>query len=209
MRKPKYDKDMMPEPSDTAVLMWGMTAEMYNMAIGLNRIYELNLTRDDDLMVNTVVCPCFTYTDDIRQLFYVLIGNPRFSGGLGGRMNYYDAILMIIGDDAWNMQQKIYGDYSGMRPLPDYFDWQGQALYEALRESMATVTHTDYFDFRDETAPKSSVYANFSEKVSSKISGYFKELEACLKAIIWAIGDTPDNMYLHPTGGHNVGYGSA
>ena len=32
MRKPKYDKDMMPEPSDTAVLMWGMTAVAWHVS---------------------------------------------------------------------------------------------------------------------------------------------------------------------------------
>ena len=186
----------MPEPKDTAVLMWGMSSELYSLAIGLNNIYDLSFTRDDDLRVitnlRTVECPCFTYTDDVRQLFYVLIGNPIFSGGLGGRMNYYNAILMINGEGAWDMQQQIYGDFFGMRPLPDPFDWKEQRLFEVLRDTMSTITHTDYFDFRNEDAPRSSVYANFSEKASSKISGYFKELATCLEAVIWSIGDATD-----------------
>ena len=57
---------------------------------------------------------------------------------------------------------------------------------------MGTVTHTDYFDFRDESAPRSSVYSNFSERAASKINSYFKELVATLEAVIWAIGDAPD-----------------
>ncbi|MBO4588391.1 MAG: hypothetical protein J5711_05765 [Bacteroidales bacterium] len=196
MRKPVYDKDLVPEPSDTAVVMWGMSSETYTLAAGLNEVYGLNLTRDDDLMVNsslqTVVCPCFTYTDAIRQMFYVLLGNPIFSGGLGGRMNYYNAILLINGDGAWDMQQRIYGDFYGMRPLPDPFDWRECERYEALRGIMGSVTHTDYFDFRDESAPRSSVYSNFSERAASKINSYFKELVTCLESVIWAIGDAPD-----------------
>lgn len=196
MRKPKYDKDLMPEPSDTAVLVWAMSAEPYSMAMGLNEIYGLNLTRDDDLMVNTslqtVVCPCFTFTDDIRQMFYVLIGNPILSGGLGGRMNNYNAILMINGDNAWDMQQRMYGDFCGMRPKPEEFDWRECQRYETLRNMAASVIQTDYFDLRDETAPRSSVYSNFSERATSKINTYFKELEICLESVMLAIGDALD-----------------
>ena len=76
--------------------------------------------------------------------------------------------------------------------VPDPYDWQEQRLFEVLKETISTVTHTDYFDFRDETNPRSSVYASFSEKASSKISGYFKELATCLEAVIWSIGDATD-----------------
>lgn len=200
MRKPKYDKDLMPTTADTAVLMFNRPDELYGLAISLNEIYGLGFVRDDDLMVSTgrgpIVCPCYTWTDDLRQLFYVLIGNPIFSGGLGGRMNYYHAILMINGDYAWDCQRKMYNDIYGNVPVPPEYDWKGQQCYSALQSLRSSVAQIDYFDFRNEAAPVSSVYANFSAKVTDRINSYFHELDICLKTIIWAIGETPDNDYL-------------
>ena len=200
MRKPRYDKELMPTTADTAVLMWNRPHELYGLAVSLNGVYGLNLVRDDDLTVITgrgpVKCPCYTYTDNTRQLFYVLIGNPVFSGGLGGRMNYYNAILMITGDYAWDCQSEIYSQVSGTVTVPPEFDWKATMRYEQLRELRSTVTQIDYFDFRDELSPISSVYAGFSENTANKISGYFRELDTCLQAIIAAVGDTPDNDYL-------------
>ena len=77
----------MPTTADTAVLLWGRpNGQLYSLATSLNEIYALRFVRDDDLVVPTgrgpVVCPCFTCSDDVRQLFYVLVGNPIFGGGL-------------------------------------------------------------------------------------------------------------------------------
>ena len=200
MRKPKYDKELMPTTADTAVLMFNRPDELYGLAISLNEIYDLNLVRDDDLIVSTgrgpIDCPCFTYTDNLRQIFYVLIGNPIFSGGLGGRMNYYHAILMINGDFAWDCQRKMYNDIYSNVPVPPEYDWKGQQSYSALQSLRSSVAQIDYFDFRNEDAPVSSVYANFSAKVTDRINSYLHELDICLKTIIWAIGETPDNDYL-------------
>jgi len=187
----------MPTTADTAVLMWNRPDEIYGLAISLNSIYGLNLVRDDDLVVGTgrgpIVCPCFTYSDNVRQVFYVLIGNPIFSGGLGGRMNFYHAILMINGDYAWEVQREIYNDICGIVALPSEYDWKGLQKYDAIGNLKASVAQIDYFDFRDEEAPVSSVYANFSEKAAERINSYFHELDTCLKSIILAIGNTPDN----------------
>ena len=198
MRKPKFDRDLMPTTADTAVLLWGRpNGQLYSLATSLNEIYALRFVRDDDLVVPTgrgpVVCPCFTCSDDVRQLFYVLVGNPIFGGGLGGQMNYYHAILMITGDYAWDCQQAIYADICGqLSPAPVY-DWIGCRRFEALKALRTTVSQIDYFDFRDESAPISSVYSNFSERAALKINTWFRELDTCLKSVMWAIGDTPGN----------------
>lgn len=200
MRKPKYDKDLMPTTDDTAVLMWNHPDELYRLAIGLNSVYGLNLVRDDDLMVCTahssIVCPCFTYCDNMRQLFYVLVGNPVFSGGLGGRMNYYSAILMMTGDYAWNCQREIYNDIYGTIPIPPDYDWNATQKYAALQSLRSSVAQVDYFDFRDISKPLSSVYAGFSERALSKVDNYFREIDTCLKNLILAVGNSPDNDYL-------------
>lgn len=200
MRKPIYDKDLMPTTADTAVLMWSHPDELYRLAVGLNEVYGLNFVRDDDLIVGSgrgpIVCPCFTYTDNMRQLFYVLIGNPIFSGGLGGRMNYYSAILMLTGDYAWDCQRVIYNDIVGTVEIPPKYDWKGTQKYQALQALRSSVAQIDYFDFRDEGRPVSSVYANFSEKAAQRVGNYFRELDICLKNLILAVGETPDNDYL-------------
>ena len=55
MRKPKYYSDRTPELGNTAVLMWPTQAELYTLAIGLNEIYGIYLTRDDDLNIKNVL----------------------------------------------------------------------------------------------------------------------------------------------------------
>lgn len=196
MRTPKYDKDLMPTTADTAVLMWDTREAFYVFAMKLSKIYDIAFVRDDDLVVNTgsrlVMCPCYSYGDSVRQLFYVLIENPIFSGGLGGQVNHYTTLLLINGQNAWDRQQEIYQDFTNTLNVPNDVDWYAREKYGHLSELRAQVVQTDYFDFRDELSPQSSVYAHFSQRVSNRIPKYFEDMEDCLKSVIWSLTD-PEN----------------
>lgn len=198
MKKPHYDQDLYPMPDDSAVLTWNTSYDAGSFVFALNRLYNFKFERDKDLNVNLIgrhiTCPCFTYTDSARQLFFVLIVNPKFAGGFGGQANYFDFILIINGRDAWDIQSSIFSDFTAPLPDPDPFDWDSIPRNDTLLRLRNQIIQTDYFDFRDPDNPNSSIYNNFPTQTANKISKYFTEISDTLMTILTAIGESQSDQ---------------
>lgn len=197
MNKPRYEEDeeLMPSTDDTAIVTWASPMDICSFVHHLNRAYNLDLQRDDDLGVldkgRLSVCPCFTYSDLGKQLFYILVQNPKLVASLGGTIDNYDIILFIHGRDAWDYQQSMFSDFDGELSAPNPIDWLGVDKYRHLKIMRDEVMRVDYFDFRNQDEPVSSVFEGMLNTNTSSMSKYFDGIKDSLVSILWAIDDAP------------------
>lgn len=132
--------------SETAFLLWETHSRNYAFADWFNRLYGLELARQNDLLLSDgSLCPFFVHYDENAALLYILIDNPH-SGLLADFANY-DKIMLINGRDAFEQQQTIYNDYATHLFPPAADDLLQWRHYEQLLAARQEVYSVHYFDY--------------------------------------------------------------
>ena len=133
--------------SRTAFLLWETKTANYNFADWFNRLYNVSLARNCDLVLpGDFTCPFFSYFDEVKGLLFVFIDNPHRK--LDSPLSPYDKVMLINGRDAFEYQKLIYDDYASRAlppPADELLEWQ---RYNMLCEARSEVFTVHYFDYR-------------------------------------------------------------
>lgn len=117
--KPKrFILEPIEEPVDfdsNAIIIWRTTYLGYEFAGALNELFNFDFCRQEsdtplrsESAGGVVVCPTYTYIENLRNTRYMLFENPLSQGGLHRLLNGYDKILLISGADAYRTQSELY-----------------------------------------------------------------------------------------------------
>ena len=126
---------------ETAFLLWETRTPNYEFAAWFNQLYNVSLTREDDLQLADSNLPYFSHYSEAQRLLYVLIDLPQSPVG------EYDKLMLINGQDAFRQQQTIYRDYAThpFAPKPDdLLSVQRHQMLQAARHDIFAVHFIDY-----------------------------------------------------------------
>lgn len=194
----------------TAFLLWETHGSSYDLANCLNKLYRLDLQRQDDLKMGEKSYPFFFHYDPPRGLLFVMIdvsGDKRL-------LQKYDKILIVNGRDAFDLQKQIYSEYAEHLFRPQENNLQEIRRYEMLQEAKEEVYTVQFVDYRDAEAsnhpmeltiktdptalapqkkkepipiPQTSLLSGISNKQSSKARKMLKELRERLEDLLYSI----------------------
>jgi hypothetical protein len=107
------------EFSDLALLIFRTNVAGYIFTDSINRLYRLAFHRVDDLEIDGLCCPLYTYLSEEEHLKYFLIEHP-LSSTLKEAWRPGDKILIVRGSDALKKVESIHSEFTGKRqPQPD------------------------------------------------------------------------------------------
>lgn len=133
--------------AETAFLLWETQSPNHEFAEHFNKLYDLSLSREEDLNLSDgSTCPFFLYYDEPHVLLYALIDNPL--QGMMADFARYDKIMIINGRDAFERQQDIYRDYATHSFPPAADNLLQMQRYELLQEARRNIFTVHYFDYR-------------------------------------------------------------
>lgn len=127
----------------------------YMFAAGLNQLYGLQLYRSrmadtpDLAEQGLLMRELFLYYDNESRLLYVLLDNTDSRYPLGQSFEYFDKVLIVIGENSYEQQQLLYEELSDTahRHVESY-DVRGQ-MHEELRYDFVVnnIVEANFFRF--------------------------------------------------------------
>lgn len=126
---------------ETAFLLWETRTPNYEFAAWFNQLYDVSLSREDDLQLSDINLPYFSHYSEEQRLLYVLIDLPQSPVG------EHDKLMLINGQDAFKQQQAIYRDYATHPFAPqadDLLSVQRHQMLQAARHDIFSVHFIDY-----------------------------------------------------------------
>ena len=98
--------------ADTAISFWQTAMVNYEFAHALNRLYDLDLERMNDMHFfdRPAAWPCYHYYDNERKLGFDLLDKPFALGSVNPMFDTSDKIVIVTGQGAWEMATRMAGD---------------------------------------------------------------------------------------------------
>lgn len=160
---------------ETAIVMLKSSLRHYELAINLNRAFNLRLARVPDLQMPDGNYPCFGYYSEQTRLAFVLIEKPN--NGLENKgFNIYDKMLLIGGRDAWKFQKRLYDSIHNPEKEPEPSDLLNHRRWVLNNQLISDVFTIDIFGFSERKGKFSSLYEGPEENCPAKIDKYLKNL---------------------------------
>lgn len=165
---------------DTAVLMFRTSYINYQFVMGLNKAYQLQLSRVDDLDLNGVPYPCFSWGDEYGHLAYVVI--ERSATNPTDRIfDFYDKMLLVRGFRSWEIQDNIFRDINeGMAepPSSELLEHRRWVLANSFKQGIFGV---DTFGFSRRKGNSTSLYSGPAESMPKPTATYLNRLHKYLE----------------------------
>ena len=174
---------------DTTITMFKTDMLNYKYIIALNNAYNLNMAREDNLIIETVEYPCFRFCDDNEHLEYTMIERSGTSRN-NIIFDYYDKMLLIKGRDAHIQQKRIFTDISTPKPEPQSTDLLAHKEWEMVENLRAGIFDIDTFDFGAHRTT-SSILPNSEQQIPSKIATILNKYKDFITLIFKEIDKIP------------------
>ena len=143
----------------TAVLMWSTHHTAVTFAFYINRLYNKQLTRRNNITLHTKQgesrCSVFSQQDNVSHTTYLLIDNPNHQPSSKNGTTFFDKTLLIMGPDAHKLAHLIYDDLdSPVATQP------GNEAHHLLRQTFLVSGVLEYalFDFSDPDYPQTTYF---------------------------------------------------
>ena len=146
--------------STTAVLMWSTHHAAITFAFYINRLYNKQLMRRDNITLHTQqgesLCSVFTQQDNLSHTTYLLVDNPNHMPSSRSSVTFFDKTLLIMGPDAYEQAHNIYADLGNSTPLPS-----SDEAHTLLRQAFLDNGVLEYalFDFSEPDDPQTTYFA--------------------------------------------------
>ena len=183
---------------NTFILMMQSSLMGHELIIALNDIYDLRLARNDDVDINGLLHPCYSYyNDETRQSFVVInkpmgqMADPAFA--------FYNSILLIRGSQAKELQLQIYNDLTGTSIRPEEHQLREMMYWEKGYQLYGHIVAIDTFDFSKPGEPETSMHLNPLVPMSSATVSYLKKLVKFLgsafETILYELEDLEEDTF--------------
>lgn len=152
----------------TTVLMWSTHYAPFTFAFFLNRLYNIQLIRKDNVKVNMphsrneqLMCTVYHYQSNVDHMAYLLIDSSNDIRDKKSKKKgtLFDKTLLLIGADSKELAQSIYEEMNG---LPNYSDdsvMQGRE--QTLREFIESgILESVLFDFSNPDDMETTYFHN-------------------------------------------------
>lgn len=181
----KFTLDNEPEEisfDNLAVVLFHSQAPNYTFVDDLNHLYGLTLSREDDMPLDTLSYPHYSYRDPMRQLSYHLLERPLHHSAThhASTLSLWQPLhklLLIQGDNAHAMADMIAGEFSTLPAAPPTDDLAATARYRLLQAFHADFTPVSLLDPAAPLPPNASAKArrerNDIKQLLSSILQYF------------------------------------
>ena len=153
--KYKLDIDDENPYSGWAFLFFHTAESGYLFVDSLNRLYDLSLSRIDDMELYSSPWPLYTHYDSVSHLRYFLTERPA---DIQAPWAPGDILLAVKGEDASAMADYIYEDFTSQDEAPEG-DLRAEEHVELLSSLLSHFTVVQSLDF---TTPLSSSRATKS-----------------------------------------------
>ena len=177
---------------DTAILMWSTHHAAYTFAFYLNRLYNLNLERKENVTFKRksgdISCPIYCRKDTVKRHTYILIDNSGVQPETKKSITFFDKTLLIMGDEAHNIARRIH-DETGAA------DESGSIIEDPYRDEMlktfvnSGILESALFDFSNPDAPYTTYFPDTpgNETLQKKRQKFLKEQREFIIDLIIAI----------------------
>lgn len=166
--------DFQPDYEDWAFLIVHTDMPSYLFADDLNHLYQLGLTRGDDLEAAGKRYPMFTFRDTARMLTYHLLEQPAdTAGGLWARGQ---KLLMVRGKEAQSAVDAIHTDFSSSPRPAEPTDLLAASHNSLLETYQAVFTLTTPFS-------PGSAAPNISRRTRQMLADLTPEIDDILDSI--------------------------
>ena len=153
-------------------LLFSSTLPSYAFVDDLNHLYNLRLTRVDDIPLNEIKWPLFIYHDTHLRLTYYLVERPSGSPSTAWPSNH--KMLIVAGEKAKDTIDMIHSEFCGATEPADPTDLLAAEHYELLSGFLSSFTLTRRID----------PMAPIDEQLSRKAQKEQSELDALLTDIV-------------------------
>lgn len=150
----------------TSILMWSTRYAAFTFAFYLNHLYEMNLEKRDDIIIEINgephSCPVYHRQDNVSHQTYILVDNTW--GDTKKRTVFFDKILLIIGADPGELAERILGDTTLASSSTGLLANERDAMIESFVNS--GILESALFDFSDSDNPRTSYFPSTAVKES-------------------------------------------
>ncbi len=165
---------------DTAVLMLRTSYVNYRFVMEFNKVHEMEMARVEDIVLNDVEYPCFSYNDEYSRMAYVMI--ERSSTGSSDRIfDYYDKLLLVRGRDSWEFQQKMLSNIVDGTQEPNPADLLEHRQWVLTNSFNQGIFGIDSFGFR-RRGTTTSLYTGPEEAMPKATATFLNKLHKFLEA---------------------------
>lgn len=141
------DIDLESDSHDgSALLLFHSIAPNYAFVDDLNHLYNLRLSRIDDLLLDDTPYPHFTYYDSLHQLQYNLLERPLTANAIAPLWSPGHKMLIITGQLAVQTATNIHNEFNNAPSVPpedDFIAARHLAILDQLRSNFTTTTLLD------------------------------------------------------------------
>jgi hypothetical protein len=131
------------QQEDLAMLLFHSVAPSYAFVDDLNHLYNIRLSRIDDLQLNDAHWPLFIHHDSLHQLHYYLVERPVSTNSAAPFWTIGHKMLIILGQMAADTAQAIHREFSNASTPDDPDDIIAAnhvALLDEMRSNFTTTT---------------------------------------------------------------------
>jgi len=177
---------------DTAVLMFRTNYRNYQFIMELNKAYQLELARIEDIDIDGTLYPCFSYYDEYSRLAYVMIER-SMTDASDHVFEYYDKMLLVRGRDSWVFQKQIYTNAVENLPEPEPADLLDHRRWVLANQFKEGIFGVDTFSFSSRKGLATSLCPGPADTMPKATVTYMnrlrKFLDATFEAFQWHLCD--------------------
>ena len=156
-----------------AFLLFHTTSPVHLFADTLNRLYDIQLSRIEDLFLAVTPWPFFLHDDPVRHLKYFLAERPAAAANAPWEPG--DKLLAIKGENAVSVAKDIYADFTNTAAV-DPADLLAKERADLIGELLAGFTMVTLLDLSADTdlRPSSSKQRQQVEQLCSDLLEYIE-----------------------------------
>jgi len=177
---------------DTAVLLFRTSYMNYQFIMEINKAYGLEMARVDDIELDGVLYPCFSYNNEYARMAYVMIEKSA-SGPSNRIFDYYAKMLLMRGPQAWTFQQQVYDNMTEGLPEPDSSDLLEHRRWLLANSFKQGIFVVDTFGFRRRQGDTTSLYTGPAEAMPKATATFLnrlrKFLDGTFETLQWHLCD--------------------
>lgn len=162
--------------AETAILMFRTNMLNYEFVSALNQAYDLQLSRVDDIPIESAYYPCFSQYDPAARLAYVMIERST-QKTCHACFEYYDKLLLVHGRDAFDFQQRLYSDLTSTRPEPKAHQILEHLHWQDLNDLSDGIFASDFFHFDEQQCLATSMYTGAPEDMPKNTQTFLNKLK--------------------------------
>ncbi len=153
--------DFGDDSEDLAYLFFHTACPGYVFVDDLNHLYDLALSRENDLDLNEQSWPLYSYHDNLRQLDYYLIERPTVGSGVASHWAPGHKMMILKGENAVETAEVISNDFGTPPPQPDTCNPAEMERYDILTSYQQAFTPVNIYDIH---APVSTSKKTLKER---------------------------------------------